>query len=139
MVKTMRKPLVPRFLLLVAVYAAVFLVIIQFQFAKRSNFTLRSGNLVVSGHYGETGEGVQLPNIYPLEGDVSVFFGGMEFMLTADEGFELSGPGGTIRAAAESMIVTDSGVYFLLSETPRPGGPGVPELDEAPELSFTTQ
>jgi hypothetical protein len=132
----MRKPLVPRFLLLLAVYAVVFLVIVQLQFAKRSNFTLQSGNLVVSGHYGESGEGVQLPNMYSLKGDVSVFFGGMEFMLTADEGFELSGPGGSIRAAAESMIMTDNGVYFLLSPS---NDLYRSDLGEVPELSFTTQ
>ncbi|MDR1929440.1 MAG: hypothetical protein LBQ44_02315 [Treponema sp.] len=130
MIGIMRKPLVPRIVLLPVVYAFVFLVIVQIQFAQKKNFTLQPGNLVVSGRYG--GEGtVRFPGVYPLEGDISVFFGGMEFMLAGDEGFALSGPGGTVRAAAESMILSDNGVHFQLA--------GGPALGDTPELSFTTQ
>ncbi|MDR2766792.1 MAG: hypothetical protein LBB82_00535 [Treponema sp.] len=97
----MRKPVLPRFLLLLALYLVLFGVIVQFQFARRDDFTLRSGDIVVRGHYRESSR-FQLPNTYAVSGGVNVFFGGMEFLV----------------GGAESMTLTDNGAYFQLESGP---------------------
>jgi hypothetical protein len=98
-------------------FAVIFILLVQFQFGKKTNFTLRAGDLVIQGSYG-TPPAVQFPNAYSLEGPVSVFFGGMEFR-----------PGEAVLAASQTrpglMILADTGVYF--------------EFPEGPELLFTTQ
>ncbi|MDR2662378.1 MAG: hypothetical protein LBC31_05215 [Treponema sp.] len=113
----MRKPIVPRFVFLLVLFTVVFILLVQFQFGKKTNFTLRAGDLVIQGSYG-TPPAVQMPNTYPLEGQVSVFFGGIEFSPG-----EVVLAGSTIRP--HLMTLTDNGVYFEF-----PGGP---------ELFFATQ
>jgi hypothetical protein len=117
MVEGMRKPVVPRFLLFLVLFTVLFILLVQFQFGKKTNFTLRAGDLVIQGSYG-TPPAVQMPNTYPLEGPVSVFFGGIEFR-----------PGEAVLGASairpRLMTLTDNGVYFEF-----PGGP---------ELFFATQ
>ena len=105
----MRKPVVPRFLLLLFLYTAIFITLVYLQFSKKSNFTLREGNLVIQGNYAPNQK--QLSNAYLLKGKTSVFFGGMEF--TLGDTSELS------------MTVTNNEVYF--------------RLKEGPEVVFTTQ
>jgi len=116
----MKKPVVPRFLLLLVLYAAIFTALVYFQFAKKTNFTLRAGDLVVQGNYGKASE--QIPNVYPLAGKASVFFGGTEFIL--GDGLELTGSANT-SVLPQLMTVTDNEVSFRFSE--------------GPELVFTTQ
>ncbi|MCL1813297.1 MAG: hypothetical protein FWG29_07230 [Treponema sp.] len=117
----MRKPVVPRFLLLLFLYAAVLITLVYFQFAKKTNFTLREGDLVIQGNYDKNQK--SLSNTHPLAGKASVFFGGMEFIL--GDGLELSGFSANTPALPKLMTLTDNEVYFRLSE-----GPG---------LVFTTQ
>ena len=121
MVKRMRKPVLPRFLLLLLLYGAVFVFLVQFQFGRKTDFTLRTANLVVRGNYGPV-PAVRLPNTYPLGEGTSVFFGGMEFLL--GEGI-LYGGRGRIAARPDMMTLTDNEVYF--------------QFAEGPELTFTTQ
>ena len=75
----MRKPLLPRFLLLLAVCAAVFLAIVHIQFTAETNFTRRVGSFVIQGNGVPRRKGDA--NAYKLNGGVSIFFGGMEFDL----------------------------------------------------------
>ncbi|MDR2662806.1 MAG: hypothetical protein LBC31_07410 [Treponema sp.] len=113
----MRKPVVPRFLLFLVLFTVLFILLVQVQFGKKTNFTLRAGDLVIQGSYGAS-PAVQMPNVYPLEGPVSVFFGGIEFR-----------PGeaalGGSAVPPRLMTLTDEGVYF--------------EFPEGPELFFATQ
>jgi hypothetical protein len=90
-------------------YAAIFVFLVALQFAKRTNFTMQTGSLVVQGHYADSAGAVLLPNTYPLAGSLSVFFGGMEFQ----------------PEDAELLTVADNGVYVKLAS--------------GPELSFITR
>ena len=116
----MRKPIVPRFLFLLVMYPVIFITLVQFQFAKKTNFTLRAGDLVIQGNYGTNPR--QRSGTYVLSGPASVFFGGMEFIL--GDGLELTGSANT-PALPQLMSTTDNEVYF--------------RLDRGPELVFTTQ
>ena len=112
----MRKPVVPRFLLLLVLYSAIFITLVYIQFNKKTNFTLRTGNLVVQGNY--FGSVKQTSNTYRLSGKASVFFGGMEFIL--GEGLELagfSGPAG-IPTLPMAMTIEDNEASFRLKEGP---------------------
>jgi hypothetical protein len=80
------------------------------------------GDLVIQGRYARNKN--REPGSFYLSGSgVSVFFGGMEFLLR--EGFSLSGAGGEEAAHPAAMTVTDNEVSFRLAE--------------GPELVFTTQ
>jgi hypothetical protein len=77
-----RKRAVIRLLAIAGLYCAVFFALIMIQFTKRGNFTLRAGNMLISGQYLlEDGVKAEAPDRYPLEGGVSVYFGGLEFCL----------------------------------------------------------
>jgi len=116
----MRKPVVPRFIGLLLLYIAVFILLVQVQFAKKTNFTQRTGNLVVQGQYAQQPNG---GDSFSLSGGASVFFGGVEFLLR--EGFLLSGDEGEQAAHPSIMTVADNEVRFRLAE--------------GPELFFSTQ
>jgi len=120
--EVMRKSVVPRFIGLLLLYIAVFMFLVQLQFAKKTNFTQRTGNLVIQGQYAQQPNGVD-PNTFSLSGGASVFFGGVEFLLR--EGFLLSGDEGEKAAHPAVMTVADNEVRFLLAE--------------GPELFFSTQ
>jgi len=111
----MRKPVVPRFIGLLLLYIAVFIFLVQLQFAKKNNFTQRTGNLVIQGQYARQPNG-ENPNTFFLSGGASVFFGGVEFLLR--EGFLLSGDEGDKAAHPAVMKVADNEVSFLLAEGP---------------------
>jgi hypothetical protein len=56
------------------------------QFTRQGGFTEQIGSLVVSGHYRQTEESKSpAANKHPLDGEINVFFGGMEFCLTDDD------------------------------------------------------
>jgi hypothetical protein len=126
----MRKPLVPRFLLLVVLYALVFVFLVNLQFAKRTGFTHRAGNLVVQGSYRSRQEEAPLPNTYALDRGAGVFFGGIEFDLGRKDrdGFVISAEDPGIQSGPiqpELLVIGDNGVHFrLVGET---------------ELSFVTR
>jgi len=116
----MRKPIVPRFLLLLVLYAVIIIILVQLQFAKNTNFTFRVGDLIIQGNHGTKPS--QILNSYSLSGDTSVFFGGVEFIL--GNGLLLTGSVNT-PCRPELMTLTDNEVYF--------------RLDEGSMLVFTTQ
>ena len=125
----MRKPVFPRILLLLFLYCLVFVVLVSMQFAKRGGFTRRVGNFVVSGQYRQPGENdpPRGPNEYFLDGDVHVFFGGIDFGMGKgdDYSFVLLGAEETItETLPERMVISGDSVFFFF-----PGGT---------ELEFTT-
>ncbi|MDR2184508.1 MAG: hypothetical protein LBO80_02395 [Treponema sp.] len=82
----MRKPVFPRIIGLFALYGFLFVLLVMIQFTRRSGFTYRVGNFVVSGHYGDvSGSGTLNPGEYALSGKLSVYSGGMEFRLAGDD------------------------------------------------------
>ncbi|MDR2110660.1 MAG: hypothetical protein LBP32_05070 [Spirochaetaceae bacterium] len=127
----MRKPVFPRIIGLFALYGVVFIGLVMIQFTRRSGFTHRVGNFVVSGRYGDPAGGENLPDSrgYPLAGGVSVYFGGMEFRLFPGDDTDglalvLNG-GGREALSPEYMVLSGETAVFRLS-----GGT---------ELAFTTQ
>lgn len=85
----MKKPVAPRIAGLFVLYLGVFTFLVMLQFSHQQGFTHRIGAMTVSGHYGETVQGddagADLNEFLP-EGNLSVFFGGMEFRITAAGG-----------------------------------------------------
>ncbi|MDR0587229.1 MAG: hypothetical protein LBG26_08325 [Treponema sp.] len=123
----MKKPLFPRFLLLFVLYGLVFVFLVNLQFAKRTGFTHRTGNLVVQGNY-RRGRETPLPNTYALDRGASVFFGGIEFDLGRNDrdGFVISSAdSGSGPVQPELLFIEDNGLFFrIVKET---------------ELSFVTR
>jgi hypothetical protein len=121
----MRRPVVfPRIIGLLGIYAAVFALLAVIQFSKRSGFTYRIGNFVVSGHYRDSGpEPSRNLREYAVTDGISVYFGGIELDLSVGGGFRLLPEGEPLRP--EVMVLSDEAVLFRLS-----GGT---------ELFFTTQ
>jgi hypothetical protein len=118
----MRKPIAPRFIALSFLYTVIFIILVQIQFGNKPDFTQKTGNLVIQGRYARNRN--REPGSFLLSGNgVSVYFGGMEFLLR--EGFMLSSIGGERAAHPAVMTITDNEVCFRLAE--------------GPELIFTTQ
>jgi hypothetical protein len=94
----MRKPVFPRLAGLLVLYPAVFAVLVMIQFTKQGNFTHQVGTMTLIGQYkAPEGGGVSTDaSEHPINGEASVFFGGLEFAM-----------GGT--AENERVIVTGSG------------------------------
>ena len=127
----MRKPVLPRILLLILLYCGVFVVLVSVQFAKRGGFTQRVGNFVVSGQYRlrDENDPPGSPNEYFLDGDAHVFFGGIDFNMTkGDDGNSLTftnTDGNKEETLPERMVISGDSVRFIFTgET---------------ELEFTTQ
>ncbi|MDR0451548.1 MAG: hypothetical protein LBH15_00730, partial [Treponema sp.] len=94
----MKKPVAPRIAGLFLLYLAVFAFLVVLQFGSRRDFSFHAGAMTVSGHYGETSRGddpaAGSGGILP-EGDLGIFFGGVEFRITAPGGdFAFLRPGG---------------------------------------------
>jgi hypothetical protein len=127
----MKKPIFPRILLLLILYGVVFVILVMAQFAKQGGFTLRVGNFVISGQYRMPREGdpPPVPNLQPLTGELSVFFGGMEFRLSGEEGENgfafIDKKNERTPVLPESMTLEDESVLF--------------HLPQGADLSFSTQ
>jgi hypothetical protein len=118
-------------MLLLLLYGAVFVVLVMVQFTRQGGFTQRIGNFVVTGQYRLSGEDEPPPppNEYLLAGEVSVFFGGLEFSLSGEDEDNplclVSKDGGRENARPERMVISGESALFVL-----PGGV---------ELGFNTQ
>jgi hypothetical protein len=116
-----KKPIFLRSVGLATAYAGVFIILVTIQFANRRSFTLKVGDFVVSGAYSaqETGAAPPQGSERPLEGEVSILYGGMTFFLTADEDSDslsiLSSSGSREHPRPVSMTVSDRGALFRLS------------------------
>jgi hypothetical protein len=85
----MKKPVAPRIAGLLLLYLGVFTFLVVLQFSRRRDFSFQAGAMTVSGHYGEVsqeGDSAAGPGGFAPEGDLGVFFGGMEFRITAPDG-----------------------------------------------------
>jgi hypothetical protein len=116
----MRKPLLPRLLLLFVLYGLIFVFLVNLQFAKRTGFTHRTGNLVVQGNYRLEQE-TPLPNAYALDRGASVFFGGIEFDLGRNDkdGFVINSVDSGIESGPiqpELLLIEDNGVSFRIAK-----------------------
>ncbi|MDL2229504.1 hypothetical protein LJC14_04560 [Treponema sp. OttesenSCG-928-L16] len=112
----MRKSVPLRIAGLLLVYTAVFIALVMIQFTKRSAFTRRIGNMVVSGNYRSDDETSSKNGEILLSGDASVFYGGMEFLLSGDDGLFFVNSGGEREAfLPEIMDVSDDSVLFYFS------------------------
>jgi hypothetical protein len=140
----MRKRVLPRFILILLLYCAVFILLVAAQFARRGNFSHKIGNMAVNGRYllTDTGapfgrEGKQL-----LSGGASVFFGGLEFRLShspkMDTGLFLDGENGERRQVfPEDIVMSENEASFTLS-----GGAGLSFFSQSnangqPDLRIT--
>jgi hypothetical protein len=116
-----KKPIFPRFIGLVAVYAGIFVILASIQFANRRTFTLKVGDFAVSGSYGLHETGAETPQGAErlLEGEADILYGGMAFFLTDDDGGEslglLTRSGSREPARPLAMSVSDRGALFRLS------------------------
>jgi hypothetical protein len=115
----MKKPVTPRIFGLLFLYMAVFIVLVMIQFTRQGGFTQQIGSFVVSGHYRQTeepraGAGAE----HPLDGEINVFFGGMEFRLTDDDedGLGILKDGDHKTAGPDSMTISGDSVRFRLSD-----------------------
>ena len=127
----MRKPVLPRILLFILLYCALFAALVVIQFGKRGGFTQKAGDFVVTGQYRLPGENdpPRAPNEYFLDGDVHVFFGGMDFGIikgNEEHSFHFVMKDGTREEALPDRMITsgDSVLFSFPGET---------------ELRFSTQ
>ncbi|MDR1107377.1 MAG: hypothetical protein LBL44_13565 [Treponema sp.] len=130
----MKKPALPRCGVVVLVYSLSLVILVMVQFARQGNFTMRAGNMVITGRYApEDSESPDpawrpdAPGFHRLQGGAGVYFGGLEFSLDGPgEGLALlDGSGGRVPVLPEFLVLTDDAAVFTLS-----GGT---------ELSFTTR
>jgi hypothetical protein len=111
-------------IIILLLYIVVFLFLMSVQFSKSGAFTRNIAGFVVSGHYRTDGDAAgdltNSANEYPLEGDVQVTFGGMEFDLVNrrdGNSLRLTGEGWSREALPESMVVYGNQINFIF-----PGG-----------------
>ena len=131
MLADMRKPVFPRILLLMFLYCVFFIMLVVIQFAKKGSFTQKVGNFVVTGQYRLPGENDPsgAPNEYFLDGDVHIYFGGMDFGMVGgddEDSLYFTMKNGTReKALPERMVISGDSILFSF--------PG------KEELKFTTQ
>ena len=119
----MRKPLFPRILFILLLYVVVFIALVAIQFTKKYTFTRKIGNFIVSGQYRAPEEGTSelKENEILLDGDVLIYFGGVEFCVGKGSGvfpFSFTGEGLTQQAILpECMIIDEDSINFTF-----PGG-----------------
>ena len=125
----MRKRLLPRIIIIAALYLVAFLFLASVQFSRGGAFTRNIAGFVVSGNYRTGGDNgtnnvagtvANNANEFLLEGDVYVLFGGMEYALVnRNDGNSLrvTGMGWSREVLPEAMIVSDNSIRFVL-----PGG-----------------
>jgi hypothetical protein len=115
----MKKPVTPRIFALFFLYIAVFIILVMIQFTRQGGFTQQVGSFVVSGHYRRTEEPRAAPGAeHPLDGEITVFFGGMEFRLTDSDENSLGvlKPEGRQPVHPDSMTVSGDSALFRLSD-----------------------
>ncbi|MDR2517271.1 MAG: hypothetical protein LBC88_07825 [Spirochaetaceae bacterium] len=129
----------PRIAGLFVLYAVVFTALVIVQFSNRRNFTRRAGQMIITVNY-KTGGEISAPEFpagagtYPLNGAVSVSFGGMQFRLGNGEGFSLlTGDGTREPAEPVEMVIDGHSASFHFSAGGATGAPARP----ANTLTFT--
>jgi hypothetical protein len=118
----MRKSVFVRFLGFLGLYFLVFAAVASIQFTKKGNFSFRIFNLAVEGRYRVPEEGESSPGgSSPLDGEVRLSYGGMEFILSGDSTGRgpvlclVDSGGGRWALFPEYMAVEEKGLRFYLS------------------------
>ncbi|MDR1419113.1 MAG: hypothetical protein LBI86_01945 [Treponema sp.] len=131
----MKKPALPRFAVLVFIYSLTLVSLVMIQFVRRGNFTMRAGNMVITGRYAPEEDSEsrsadgrrETSAFHRLQGGAGVYFGGLEFSLDGPgEGLALlDGSGGRTPVLPEFLVLAGDAATFTF-----PGGT---------ELAFTTR
>ena len=109
----MKKPIYLRIFGFLLLYVAVLTGLVLIQFSKRSAFTLRVSDMVISGNYREIAEAAANSALIPIQENIEFFYGGMEFCLSSNEGFSLVFSNGTSEEIyPEFMAVSNELVVF---------------------------
>jgi hypothetical protein len=117
----MKKPVFPRIIGLLVLYCAVFTVLVMIQFTKQGNFTHRVGTMTLIGQYkAPEGGGVSVDaNEHPINGEASVFFGGLEFTMGGEaenEQVTVADSGGTRKSLSpEYVVISGESAAFRFS------------------------
>ncbi|MDR1428847.1 MAG: hypothetical protein LBI85_01030 [Spirochaetaceae bacterium] len=111
----MRKAIFPRFVGLLLLYSCILAVLVLVQFSRRSSFTHRMGDLVVRGYYADSSAETEADG-YALDGEASVYFGGIEFRVSGDDGLVMTGKDGEpVKLFPSSMYLGEEAVRFGFS------------------------
>jgi len=114
----MRKPLLTRILGLIALYCAVFVILVNLQFSKKGSFSHSIGAMSITGQSQLSTE-EQNPGEHYLAGGTRVFFGGIEFNLKEDKdrGLFISGEDGVPQPVnPRLMVLTEDSAQFELPD-----------------------
>ncbi|MDR1212405.1 MAG: hypothetical protein LBK40_09270 [Spirochaetaceae bacterium] len=112
----MRKAIFPRFAGLLLVYSLILTALVLIQFSRSSSFTHRMGDLVVRGYYADS-SALPETDTYALDGEASVFFGGIEFRVSGDDGLVMAGKDGEpVKLFPSSMRLGEETISFGFSE-----------------------
>jgi hypothetical protein len=117
----MKKPIVPRFIALILIYGAFFLLLAMIQFSRGGSFTHTVGHLVISGSDQMPVNPASPSDEYLLTRGAGVFFGGMEFRMDERSEFALRyKDGNTEKVVPDYMVLSHDTAFFRL-----PGGSGL--------------
>ena len=90
----MRKRIFPRIVWFLFLYCVVFVLLVTVQFTRRGNFTVKIGDMAISGRYlpsdGASADAENDREKRLLEGGAGIFFGGLEFKLGSVSGSDIS-------------------------------------------------
>jgi hypothetical protein len=103
-----------------ALYFAVFVILVIFQFSKKGNFTLPIGTMTIRGQYQQPSELIIEPDRQYLTDGVIIFYGGLEFILkdNSKKGLGITNTEGLFAPVNPLyMILSDDSALFGL-----PGG-----------------
>jgi len=115
----MKQGLVPRIIGIFALYCVVLVGLVTLQFTKKTAFTVTVGSLVVSGNYGDadSAKNAAKTGEYSLTGPVSVFYKGMEFLLSDTAGLSSVSADKKVQPLrALSLKIKDGAVSLGLSD-----------------------
>lgn len=106
-----------RAIALCGLYLLVFGALVVVQFSRRSGFTLTEGSLALSGRYSNAAGVSSSTAERALTGPLGVFFGGMEFRLSEDDGLRSTNAnGGSEETRPVAMTVGDNAATVKLSD-----------------------
>ncbi|MEJ5188737.1 MAG: hypothetical protein WHT84_05960 [Breznakiellaceae bacterium] len=114
----MKRNVFLRVLGITSLYILIFISLVFIQFVKHTSFTHLVGAMVVSGNYRDLGELKKTgKNVsYFLEKGIKVVFGGVEFLLFPDQGFEgFDGQGKLQDLVATNMTLGEDEVRIGLT------------------------
>ena len=115
----MKQGLVPRIIGIIALYCVVLVGLVTLQFTKKTTFTVTVGSLVVSGNYedADSAKNAAKTGEYSLTGPVSVFYKGMEFLLSDASGLSSVSADKKVQVlTTRSLKIKENGLSLELSD-----------------------